>query len=67
MLNELNKNHMSGMENTGADTFYNDDMGDAWDHRTNFPTKPIKVITRFQTHFIPVRIQYKKIFFFFLF
>lgn len=43
MLNELNKNHMSGVENTGGDSFYNDDVGDAWDHRTNFPTKPIKV------------------------
>lgn len=43
MLNELNKNHMSGVENTGGDSYYNDDVGDAWDPRTNFPTKPIKV------------------------
>lgn len=43
MLNELNKNHMSCADNTGTDSFYNDEVGDAWDHRTNFPTKPIKV------------------------
>ena len=40
MLNELNKNHMSGVDNNGADSFY--DLGDAWD-RPNFPVKPIKV------------------------
>jgi hypothetical protein len=43
MLNELNKNHMSCADNTGGDSFYNDEVADAWDHRTNFPTKPIKV------------------------
>ena len=34
---------MSCADNTGTDSFYNDEVGDAWDHRTNFPTKPIKV------------------------
>ena len=44
MLNELNKNHMSGVDNQGGDdAFY--DLGDAWDRPmpSNFPTKPIKV------------------------
>lgn len=42
MLNELNKNHMSGVDNHGGDdAFY--DLGDAWDRPSNFPTKPLKV------------------------
>ena len=40
MLNELNKNHMGGVDNLASDTFY--DVGDAWD-RPTFPSKPIKV------------------------
>lgn len=44
MLNELNKNHMTGADNGSGDSFY--DVGDAWDHRTAFPTKPIKVRRR---------------------
>jgi hypothetical protein len=35
---------MSGADNAGGDSFYNDEVADAWDHRTNFPTKPIKVL-----------------------
>jgi len=34
---------MSCADNSGGDSFYNDEVADAWDHRTNFPTKPIKV------------------------
>jgi len=46
MLNELNKNHMTGgVDNNGADSFY--DLGDAWD-RPNFPVKPIKVFATFE-------------------
>lgn len=43
MLNELNKNHMSGVDNLGNDAFY--DVGDAWDPPT-FPSKPTKVSYR---------------------
>lgn len=43
MLNELNKNHMSGVDNLGNDAFY--DVGDAWDPPT-FPSKPVKVTHR---------------------
>lgn len=45
MLNELNKNHISVVENNAAnDSFY--DIGDAWDH-PNFPTKPIQACHSF--------------------
>ena len=42
MLNELNKDHMGGVDNYGADDFYNVD--DAWND-TKQPIKP-KVISK---------------------
>lgn len=37
MLNQLNKNHMSGLENFGADDVYN--LEDTWDERREVKPK----------------------------
>jgi hypothetical protein len=44
MLNELNKNHMGGLENYGAEDAYN--MEDTWDERRQ-DVKPNKVKVKF--------------------
>jgi hypothetical protein len=44
MLNELNKNHMGGLENYGADDMYNID--DTWDERRQDVKPKAKVRTR---------------------
>ena len=38
MLNELNKNHMGGLENYGADDFYN--LDDTWNEDRRHDLKP---------------------------
>lgn len=38
MLNELNKNHMGGLENYGAEDLYN--LEDTWDERRQENVKP---------------------------
>lgn len=38
MLNELNKNHMGGLENYGAEDLYN--LDDTWDERRQENVKP---------------------------
>ena len=40
MLNELNKNHMGGLENYGAEDLYNMENEDTWDERRNQEVKP---------------------------
>lgn len=40
MLNELNKNHMGGLENYGAEDLYNMENDDTWDERRNQEVKP---------------------------
>lgn len=42
MLNELNKNHMGGLDNYGADDLYN--MEDVWNDKTYDMKPPKKVI-----------------------
>ncbi len=42
MLNELNKNHMGGLENFGAEDPYN--LDDTWDERRLEPIKPKVII-----------------------
>jgi hypothetical protein len=44
MLNELNKNHMGGLDNFGADDLYN--MEDVWNE------KPMKKVIGFNIFFI---------------
>lgn len=41
MLNELNKNHMGGIDNYGAEDLYN--MEDVWNERGYDPKLPKKV------------------------
>jgi hypothetical protein len=48
MLNELNKNHMGGLENYGADDMYNID--DTWDERRQDVKPKAKVRTRNLLH-----------------
>lgn len=45
MLNELNKNHMGGIDNYGADDLYN--MEDVWNEKA-YDTKIPKKVIRFQ-------------------
>lgn len=52
MLNELNKNHMGGLENYGAEDVYN--MEDTWDERRQ-DVKP-KVKVRFLSKFFTSKI-----------
>lgn len=42
MLNELNKNHMGGIDNYGAEDLYN--MEDVWNER-GYDTKPAKKVS----------------------
>lgn len=44
MLNELNKNHMGGFDNYGAEDLYN--MEDVWNERS-YETKPQKKVCIF--------------------
>lgn len=48
MLNELNKNHMSGIDNYGADDLYN--MEDVWDEKA-YDAKLPKKVRLCQIHF----------------
>lgn len=41
MLNELNKNHMGGLENYGAEDLYN--LDDTWDERRQEAKPKVKV------------------------
>lgn len=45
MLNELNKNHMGGFENYGADDAYN--LEDTWDERRDVKPK----VRKFQSNY----------------
>lgn len=48
MLNELNKNHMGGIDNYGADDLYN--MEDVWNDRPYETKLPKKVTIKHNTY-----------------
>jgi len=50
MLNELNKNHMGGMDNYGADDFYN--MEDVWSDN-HYEQKPQKKVCMHEAVYKP--------------
>lgn len=50
MLNELNKNHMGGLDNYGADDAYN--LEDTWDDRRQDLKPKVKVMTKIKPKFL---------------
>lgn len=53
MLNELNKNHMGGFDNYGAEDLYN--MEDVWNERA-YEQKPPKKVNYVKIYTLPLKM-----------